>query len=195
MNTHEMKKFAFTIQAVKAKGYDIEKLLALAPTEIQKLPLSNTLILALLSMQEQQSPTSYETLKDVLHENTRSADEAVLETVTRVESDYKPEAEIVLPEITPEAEVQTEVLEVLEEAPPAEPVEVKKDAVVEVERKIYSAEQLGLIREVLAKKELRTAAAFMKLLSTEVPAALLKEIDGSTLTELCNERVREVKGK
>lgn len=204
MNYNDLKKYTYTIKALQAKNYVVDDVIAMSIDDIKKLPLSTALINSVLSMKEESVSTDSTELKKEFIEFQKAPDSTV--SVEKAKEYNTPKAEIVPePEVQEDVaapvvpEVQDEAVEIESEAESAdaevETASTDVEATETIERTISSPEDIAAIREALQAKELRTAAAYLKYLKTAVPDSILKSVAADVITNLCNDRVAEVKAK
>lgn len=196
MDANKLKKYAFTIKALESKNMVVDEILAKTEEEIAKLPLSNALINTVLQMKADAVPSDFEVLKEEFIDIQRAPDD---EPVPDEVAEYQVEPPVLAEETQPEQELPTIVHH--DEDEPKEVVEESEAPVVDVEatetieRTIANPEDVQAVREVLAKSEQRTVAALLKVVRKELPQAILESVPADVITNLCAERVKEVKEK
>lgn len=200
MDANKLKKYAFTIKALESKNMVVDEILARTEEEIQSLPLSNTLINTVLEMKADAVPADFKVLKDEFIDLQRAAD---VEPVPDELSKYQVELPVVTEETLQEPVLDSAIIIHHDEEEPDEVAIVEPEAVVvaevdvtateTIERTIANPEDVQAVREVLAKSEQRTVAALLKVVRKELPQAILESVPADVITNLCAERVKEVK--
>lgn len=174
MDYKKAKFDAFVLTALSKKNYKIEELILLSDAELEALPISNKIIIAIKGYRDQGGITEKEVQKQIekiLDEDTTTNISA--ETIEYIKN-------------TPQQERTEDVIQDSFENTP-------DDNEVEIIHKISSKEDIDIIRDVLQKKELKSFANYTKLLKSEVPEAILTSVESTTLNSLIEERINEVK--
>lgn len=195
MGTRAMKFDSFVLKALEKKGYTLPELVKLSDDEIEELNLSDTLIQAVKSYKARGGRTQEEVAKeiaaimeedDVTNLSTEEKDKLKVEL-----NDTKRTLTVDVGDLSAEEAVQfieDVKQEVLNKSKPESDTE-------EVVRTVAKKEDIDVIKDVLQKKELRSFATYTKLLKSEVPAVILESIESTTLNDLINARIEEVKAQ
>ncbi|MED6561975.1 hypothetical protein VWH05_04170 [Escherichia coli O157] len=182
MEQHKkMKQDLYTIRALVSKGYDLEEVIKLSEEEIDKLDLSNKLILNIKDY-KQRGAKPVEEIKEQIAQDI-SVDEVSRNVPPEVIQEYVVDSE-------EQVKVSEEVEIIAEELAP----ELEEDEVV-IERVVSSKEDLDIIKEALKTKELKSVSNYVKHLKSLVPEQILSSVDSSVVSQLINERIAEVKEK
>lgn len=176
-----MKQDLYTIRALVSKGYDLEEVIKLSEEEIDKLDLSNKLILNIKDY-KQRGAKPVEEIKEQIAQDI-SVDEVSRNVPPEVIQEYVVDSE-------EQVKVSEEVEIIAEELAP----ELEEDEVV-IERVVSSKEDLDIIKEALQTKELKSVSNYVKHLKSLVPEQILSSVDSSVVSQLINERIEEVKEK
>lgn len=176
-----MKQDLYTIRALVSKGYDLEEVIKLSEEEIDKLDLSNKLILNIKDY-KQRGAKPVEEIKEQIAQDI-SVDEVSRNVPPEVIQEYVVDSE-------EQVKVSEEVEIIAEELAP----ELEEDEVV-IERVVSSKEDLDIIKEALKTKELKSVSNYVKHLKSLVPEQILSSVDSSVVSQLINERIAEVKEK
>ncbi|HAN4490088.1 TPA: hypothetical protein IFC62_004044 [Escherichia coli] len=176
-----MKQDLYTIRALVSKGYDLEEVIKLSEEEIDKLDLSNKLILNIKDY-KQRGAKPVEEIKEQIAQDI-SVDEVSRNVPPEVIQEYVVDSE-------EQVKVSEEVEIIAEELAP----ELEEDEVV-IERVVSSKEDLDIIKEALQTKELKSVSNYVKHLKSLVPEQILSSVDSSVVSQLINERIAEVKEK
>ncbi|EFJ0711149.1 hypothetical protein [Escherichia coli] len=182
MEQHKkMKQDLYTIRALVSKGYDLEEVIKLSEEEIDKLDLSNKLILNIKDY-KQRGAKPVEEIKEQIAQDI-SVDEVSRNVPPEVIQEYVVDSE-------EQVKVSEEVEIIAEELAP----ELEEDEVV-IERVVSSKEDLDIIKEALQTKEFKSVSNYVKHLKSLVPEQILSSVDSSVVSQLINERIAEVKEK
>ncbi|WPK20070.1 hypothetical protein [Salmonella phage SD-1_S14] len=143
MEQHKkMKQDLYTIRALVSKGYDLEEVIKLSEEEIDKLDLSNKLILNIKDY-KQRGAKPVEEIKEQIAQDI-SVDEVSRNVPPEVIQEYVVDSE-------EQVKVSEEVEIIAEELAP----ELEEDEVV-IERVVSSKEDLDIIKEALQTKEFKS---------------------------------------
>jgi vacuolar-type H+-ATPase subunit I/STV1 len=176
----QMKQDLYTIRALESKGYTLDEVIKLSDEEIDKLQLSNKLLLNIKDYKSR-GAKPVEVIKEQIAEDI-SVDEVSRNVAPEVIEAYVENTEEQL-------KVSEEVQEIAEELAPV----VEEEDVVVIERVEASKEDLDIIKEALQTKELKSVANYVKHLKSLVPESILSSVDSSVVSQLINERIAEVK--
>jgi ribosomal 50S subunit-associated protein YjgA (DUF615 family) len=177
MGLRAMKQDIFAIKAVQAKGYDINELIKLDNSELDKLQLPVKLIQAVKDYKMRGGKTVQQISEEI-------ADLMVQEPATI-------EAGITVNEAVTEYKTNTlEQQSIIEEIQSS--VVIPEDE-VQIVRTESSQDDVDIIVQALKEKEFKSFAPFLKHLKTVVPAAILSSVDGAKVNELIEKRISDVK--
>lgn len=177
----QMKQDLYTIRALESKGYSLDEVIKLSDEEIDKLQLSNKLLVNIKDYKSR-GAKPVEVIKEKIAEDI-SVDEVSRNVAPEVIESYVVDTE-------EQIKVSEEVQVIAEELAPV--VEEEEDVVV-IERVEASKEDLDIIKEALKTKELKSVANYVKHLKSLVPESILSSVDSSVVSQLINERIAEVK--
>lgn len=215
MGIRAMKFDLFVLKTLEKKGYTIDALIEMPDTELDELNLPDKIIAQIKEYKLRGGKTPQQVAEELaaLMEadgETNMDEEEVLSTYKGAESRTMV---IEVPDIQTEDDAKAYIEKVKENLGDAVienedssitiktdgSIEIQADEInivsdeVEVVRTIAKSEDLQIIKDTLQKKELRSFAAYTKLLKTEVPDAILSAVESTTLNTLIDERIAEVK--
>lgn len=175
MGTRTMKKEIFIIKALKTKGYDLEALIQMSDDEINSLPLAAAIIEGIHVYKARGGKTPEQIAEEIatIMMQTDDSDKEVIPEYFH----QTPEQEAVMAEIEQEAAV-----------------ELAEDE-VEIIHIVSKPEDVAVVKEALQQKEFRSFASYTKLLKTAVPKDILDAVESTTITELIDARIAEVKAQ
>lgn len=176
----QMKQDLYTIRALESKGYSLDEVIKLSDEEIDKLQLSNKLLVNIKDYKSR-GAKPVEVIKEKIAEDI-SVDEVSRNVAPEVIESYVVDTE-------EQIKVSEEVQVIAEELAPV----VEEEDVVVIERVEASKEDLDIIKEALKTKELKSVANYVKHLKSLVPESILSSVDSSVVSQLINERITEVK--
>ena len=176
----QMKQDLYTIRALESKGYILDEVIKLSDEEIDKLQLSNKLLVNIKDYKSR-GAKPVEVIKEKIAEDI-SVDEVSRNVAPEVIESYVVDTEELI-------KVSEEVQVIAEELAPV----VEEEDVVVIERVEASKEDLDIIKEALKTKELKSVANYVKHLKSLVPESILSSVDSSVVSQLINERIAEVK--
>ena len=176
----QMKQDLYTIRALESKGYILDEVIKLSDEEIDKLQLSNKLLVNIKDYKSR-GAKPVEVIKEKIAEDI-SVDEVSRNVAPEVIEAYVVDTE-------EQIKVSEEVQVIAEELAPV----VEEEDVVVIERVEASKEDLDIIKEALKTKELKSVANYVKHLKSLVPELILSSVDSSVVSQLINERIAEVK--
>ncbi len=176
----QMKQDLYTIRALESKGYILDEVIKLSDEEIDKLQLSNKLLVNIKDYKSR-GAKPVEVIKEKIAEDI-SVDEVSRNVAPEVIESYVVDTE-------EQIKVSEEVQVIAEELAPV----VEEEDVVVIERVEASKEDLDIIKEALKTKELKSVANYVKHLKSLVPESILSSVDSSVVSQLINERIAEVK--
>ena len=176
----QMKQDLYTIRALESKGYSLDEVIKLSDEEIDKLQLSNKLLVNIKDYKSR-GAKPVEVIKEKIAEDI-SVDEVSRNGAPEVIEAYVVDTE-------EQIKVSEEVQVIAEELAPV----VEEEDVVVIERVEASKEDLDIIKEALKTKELKSVANYVKHLKSLVPESILSSVDSSVVSQLINERIAEVK--
>ncbi|EON7861178.1 hypothetical protein HI145_RS00825 [Escherichia coli] len=176
----QMKQDLYTIRALESKGYVLDEVIKLSDEEIDKLQLSNKLLVNIKDYKSR-GAKPVEVIKEKIAEDI-SVDEVSRNVAPEVIESYVVDTE-------EQIKVSEEVQVIAEELAPV----VEEEDVVVIERVEASKEDLDIIKEALKTKELKSVANYVKHLKSLVPESILSSVDSSVVSQLINERIAEVK--
>ncbi|ELW0836302.1 hypothetical protein QMU05_000148 [Escherichia coli] len=176
----QMKQDLYTIRALESKGYILDEVIKLSDEEIDKLQLSNKLLVNIKDYKSR-GAKPVEVIKEKIAEDI-SVDEVSRNVAPEVIEAYVVDTE-------EQIKVSEEVQVIAEELAPV----VEEEDVVVIERVEASKEDLDIIKEALKTKELKSVANYVKHLKSLVPESILSSVDSSVVSQLINERIAEVK--
>ena len=176
----QMKQDLYTIRALESKGYSLDEVIKLSDEEIDKLQLSNKLLVNIKDYKSR-GAKPVEVIKEKIAEDI-SVDEVSRNVAPEVIEAYVVDTE-------EQIKVSEEVQVIAEELAPV----VEEEDVVVIERVEASKEDLDIIKEALKTKELKSVANYVKHLKSLVPESILSSVDSSVVSQLINERIAEVK--
>lgn len=215
MGIRAMKFDLFVLKTLEKKGYTVEELVKLEDKELDELNLPEKIISQIKEYKLRGGKTPLQVAEELAA--LMEADGETNMEEDEVLSTYKGETSrtmvLEVPDIQTEDDAKAFIDKVKENLGDAVienedssitikndgSIEIKADEInivsdeVEVVRTIAKTEDLEVIKEVLQKKELRSFAAYTKLLKTEVPEAILGAVESTTLNTLIDERIAEVK--
>lgn len=215
MGIRAMKFDLFVLKTLEKKGYTVEELVKLEDKELDELNLPEKIISQIKEYKLRGGKTPQQVAEELAA--LMEADGETNMEEDEVLSTYKGETSrtmvLEVPDIQTEDDAKAFIEKVKENLGDAVienedssitikndgSIEIKADEInivsdeVEVVRTIAKTEDLEVIKEVLQKKELRSFAAYTKLLKTEVPEAILGAVESTTLNTLIDERIAEVK--
>jgi len=215
MGIRAMKFDLFVLKTLEKKGYTVEELVKLEDKELDELNLPEKIISQIKEYKLRGGKTPLQVAEELAA--LMEADGETNMEEDEVLSTYKGETSrtmvLEVPDIQTEDDAKAFIEKVKENLGDAVienedssitiktdgSIEIKADEInivsdeVEVVRTIAKTEDLEVIKEVLQKKELRSFAAYTKLLKTEVPEAILGAVESTTLNTLIDERIAEVK--
>lgn len=176
----QMKQDLYTIRALESKGYSLDEVIKLSDEEIDKLQLSNKLLVNIKDYKSR-GAKPVEVIKEKIAEDI-SVDEVSRNVAPEVIESYVVDTE-------EQIKVSEEVQVIAEKLAPV----VEEEDVVVIERVEASKEDLDIIKEALKTKELKSVANYVKHLKSLVPESILSSVDSSVVSQLINERIAEVK--
>lgn len=215
MGIRAMKFDLFVLKTLEKKGYTVEELVKLEDKELDELNLPEKIISQIKEYKLRGGKTPLQVAEELAA--LMEADGETNMEEDEVLSTYKGETSrtmvLEVPDIQTEDDAKAFIDKVKENLGDAVienedssitiktdgSIEIQADEInivsdeVEVVRTIAKTEDLEVIKEVLQKKELRSFAAYTKLLKTEVPEAILGAVESTTLNTLIDERIAEVK--
>lgn len=215
MGIRAMKFDLFVLKTLEKKGYTVEDLVKLEDKELDELNLSDKIISQIKEYKLRGGKTPQQVAEEIAA--LMEADGETNMEPEEVLSTYKGETSrtmvLEVPDIQTEDDAKAYIEKVKENMGDAVienedssitiktdgSIEIQADEInivsdeVEVVRTIAKSEDLQIIKDTLQKKELRSFAAYTKLLKTEVPEAILSSVESTTLNTLIDERIAEVK--
>jgi len=215
MGIRAMKFDLFVLKTLEKKGYTVEELVKLEDKELDELNLPEKIISQIKEYKLRGGKTPLQVAEELAA--LMEADGETNMEEDEVLSTYKGETSrtmvLEVPDIQTEDDAKAFIDKVKENLGDAVienedssitiktdgSIEIQADEInivsdeVEIVRTIAKTEDLEVIKEVLQKKELRSFAAYTKLLKTEVPEAILGAVESTTLNTLIDERIAEVK--
>jgi len=215
MGIRAMKFDLFVLKTLEKKGYTVEELVKLEDKELDELNLPEKIISQIKEYKLRGGKTPQQVAEELAA--LMEADGETNMEEDEVLSTYKGETSrtmvLEVPDIQTEDDAKAFIDKVKENLGDAVienedssitiktdgSIEIQADEInivsdeVEIVRTIAKTEDLEVIKEVLQKKELRSFAAYTKLLKTEVPEAILGAVESTTLNTLIDERIAEVK--
>lgn len=215
MGIRAMKFDLFVLKTLEKKGYTVEELVKLEDKELDELNLPEKIISQIKEYKLRGGKTPQQVAEELAA--LMEADGETNMEEDEVLSTYKGETSrtmvLEVPDIQTEDDAKAFIEKVKENLGDAVienedssitiktdgSIQIQADEInivsdeVEVVRTIAKTEDLEVIKEVLQKKELRSFAAYTKLLKTEVPEAILGAVESTTLNTLIDERIAEVK--
>lgn len=215
MGIRAMKFDLFVLKTLEKKGYTVEELVKLEDKELDELNLPEKIISQIKEYKLRGGKTPQQVAEELAA--LMEADGETNMEEDEVLSTYKGETSrtmvLEVPDIQTEDDAKAFIEKVKENLGDAVienedssitiktdgSIEIQADEInivsdeVEIVRTIAKTEDLEVIKEVLQKKELRSFAAYTKLLKTEVPEAILGAVESTTLNTLIDERIAEVK--
>ena len=178
MGTRAMKQDLFAIKAVQSKGYDIQELIKLDDSELDKLPLPVKIIQAVKDYKARGGQTSTEIANKIaeimVQESAVLQNSTVDETVEQYKTNTEEQQAII-------EEIQSTV--------------VIPDDEVQIIRTESAQEDIDIIVNALKEKDFKSFAPFLKHLKSAVPAAILAAVNGTKVNELIESRISEVKAQ
>lgn len=215
MGIRAMKFDLFVLKTLEKKGYTVEDLVKLEDKELDELNLPDKIISQIKEYKLRGGKTPQQVAEEIAA--LMEADGETNMEPEEVLSTYKGETSrtmvLEVPDIQTEDDAKAYIEKVKENMGDAVienedssitiktdgSIEIQADEInivsdeVEVVRTIAKSEDLQIIKDTLQKKELRSFAAYTKLLKTEVPEAILSSVESTTLNTLIDERIAEVK--
>lgn len=176
MNTQELKFNIFLTAALTKKGFKLAELVKLSDEELDKLPLSTTLIQGIKETRD----------------NNFIVDPILLETELTVQVQNNDEHRPVDPELINEYK-DVPIVEVQEEIITEQQSNLQE--VIEVERVITSTSIINKIKDALEQKEYKLVHLYVKHIKTALTEDELKTVDASMLSDMINARILEIKSK
>lgn len=186
MDMKQMKLDIFTIKALEAKGYVVEEVIKLSEKEIDNLPIATKLCEAIKAYVKNGAKSESQ-LTDTF--NSERLKESIPEQHAAVLSSKY--IENTVEQNTVLEKIEDEVKEKMSEA--SAELEDTEHKVLDVIRTSVSTDDIKMIKDSLAKKELKTFQTYIKHLKSEIPADILNGIDSTVIAELIENRIAEVK--
>ncbi len=201
MGIRAMKFDLFVLKAIEKKGYTVETLMELSDEELDNLNLPDKIITQIKEYKLRGGKTPQQVAEELAaimeaDSETNMQPEEVIDsyrtfTVDVPDIQTSEDAEAFIERV--KEELGDKVLE--KEEIESESTEEAKPDEVEIIRTIAKDEDIKIIKDVLAKKELRSFASYTKLLKSEVPEAILSAVESTTITSLIDSRIAEIKDK
>ena len=210
MGIRAMKFDLFVLKTLEKKGYTVDSLMEMSDEELDELNLPDKIISQIKEYKLRGGKTPQQVAEELAA--LMEADSETNMEPDEVLSTYKGEDnstnKIEVPSIQTEDDAKAYIEKVKDNGESSVTfktdgsIEIQADEInivsadeveVEVVRSIAKTEDLQIIKDTLKKKELRSFAAYTKLLKTEVPEAILTSVESTTLNTLIDERIAEVK--
>ena len=186
MDLKQMKLDIFTIKALEAKGYIVDEVIKLSEKEIDNLPISTKLCEAIKAYVKNGAKS--ETVLSETFNQARLVETISDESAAILSSKY---TENTVEQNTVLEQIEDEVKEKKSESQSA--IEDAEKKVLDVIRTSVSSNDIQMIKDSLAKKELKTFQTYIKHLKSEIPSDILDGIDSTVIAELIENRIAEVK--
>lgn len=177
MGIRAMKFDLFVLKALEKKGYKLESLMELDDAELESLNLSDKIINNIKEYKLRGGKTSAQVAMQIAELMERDS-----ETNMSKEEVHKV-FEIEVSDI--KEDVPQEYIDKIESNESSDEVEVL--------RTISNPDDIKAIKDALKTKELRSFSAYTKHLQKEVPAAILEAVESTTINDLIDERINEIK--
>lgn len=177
MDNKMLKNNLYLMKALESKGLSLEECVQMNEKEIQNLPISTKLKEFIFDTQE--IPTELKTeleIKQEVKELQKTVD--ISGDVESVVKDY---------EFIPD-DIKEEVRQEEEKAK----LELSEDLEL-VEKVIANPEVVKMINEALLSKETKSVPTYAKIIKTQIPEELLKEVDSTVVSSMINTRISEIK--
>lgn len=177
MDNKMLKNNLYLMKALASKGFSLEEAVKMNFDEIENLPISTKLKEFILAAQETSTELKTELeIKQEVKELQKTVD--VSGDVESLAKDY----EYVSDEIKEEIRLEEEQAK----------LELSDDLEL-VEKTIANPEVVDMIRTALLSKETKSVASYAKIIKTQIPEELLKEVDSTVVSSMINVRIAEIK--
>lgn len=175
MDNKKLKQDLYLQKALIAKGYKVDDVMLMSEQQVDELEISSKLkdFIKDIQLRVIPVPQSEDEIKNKVKELQK---EPELEISKSTASAY----------IESDNSFQEEIKAEIVQAAEVEDMEV-------VERVTSSPEVVGMIKEALESKALKTVPAYLKHIKQNIPEELLKEVDSTVISSMIQAHLEELK--
>lgn len=177
MDNKMLKNNLYLMKALESKGLSLEEAVQMNSEQIENLPISTKLKEFIFAAQETSSEIKTESeIKQEVKELQKTVDVTGDAESVAKEYEYIPD------------DIKEEIRKEEEQAK----LELSDDLEL-VEKVIANPDVVKMISEALLSKETKSVASYAKIIKTQIPEELLKEVDSTVVSSMINNRIAEIK--